>query len=97
MHVITKRRLKEFWHKYPDAETSLLHWYVVAKQAIWHNFAEIKEFFATADQVGSCTIFNISGNKYRLIVRIEYKWEKIYVRQVLTHSEYDKGKWKDEC
>ncbi len=53
--------------------------------------------FPNADSVGECTVFNIDGNKYRLITKINYKTKIVYIRFVLTHLEYDKDKWKDDC
>lgn len=97
MHVITKRRLVEFWQRHPDAQPSLEYWYALTKDAKWLSFAEIRQMFPSADLVGKCTVFNIGGNKYRLIARIEHRWQKVYVRFVLTHAQYDRGKWKNDC
>jgi mRNA interferase HigB len=58
---------------------------------------QVKRVYPHADLVGRCTVFNIKGNQYRLITKIEYRIQRIYVNQVLTHAEYDEGKWKDEC
>ena len=71
-----------------------MHWYRVAKRARWANLAEIRADFRSADSVAGYTVFNIAGNKYRLIVVIQYRWQVIYIRQILTHSEYDRGRWK---
>jgi len=56
----------------------------------------VKQDFPSADQVQRLTIFNIGGNNYRLIVRIEYAQQKVYIRSIVTHAEYDKGRWKDD-
>jgi len=58
------------------------------------NFASLRSVFPSADQVGDLTVFNIGGNKYRLIASVHFNRDKIYVRHVLTHLEYDKGEWK---
>ncbi len=58
------------------------------------NFAQLRETFPHADQVGKFTVFNIGGNKVRLIAAVHYNRNKIYIRHVLTHQEYDVGKWK---
>ncbi len=71
-----------------------MHWYRVAKLARWRNLAEVRGDFPHADSVGVFTVFNISGNKIRLIAVIKYRWQVLYIRHILTHSEYDKGKWK---
>jgi mRNA interferase HigB len=90
------RRLREFWENHASAKKPLQAWYVHAKQAQWQNLAEVKQDFPSADQVQRFTIFNIGGNNYRLIVRIEYAQQKVYIRSIVTHAEYDKGRWKDD-
>jgi len=97
LRVISKRRLREFWQRNPDAETPLRVWYSVSRRVIWRNPAEMKRDFPSADLVGKCTVFNIKGNDYRLIVKIEYAKQTIYIKHVLSHKEYDKEKWKDGC
>ena len=67
MHVITRKRLNEFADKHPEARSSLDHWYQVAKHNDFSNFAQLRETFPSADQVGKVTVFNIGGNKVRLI------------------------------
>ena len=68
----------------------------MAEVAEWESFADVRETRADADQVGKFTVFDIGGNKYRLIAVIHFNRGMVYVRHVLTHAEYDKGKWKDE-
>lgn len=96
MHIITFTRLKEFYEKYPDAEPSLRTWYKITALSQWHSFVEVRSCFNTADSVGQLTVFNIAGNKYRLIVYIDYQFKKVFIRHVLTHSEYDTDKWKND-
>ena len=96
MHIITKSRLTEFWRKHPDAESSLRAWFSVAKKARWASIADVRAVYPKADRIGNLTVFDISGNKYRLIVEIAYQLGRIYIRHVLTHSEYDRGRWKRE-
>ncbi len=96
MHILTKRRLKDFWQQHSDAETSLQHWYTLTNRLQWENFVQLRQTFPSADQVGKLTVFNIGGNKYRLIARVEYIFKRVYVREILTHSEYDKGNWKND-
>jgi mRNA interferase HigB len=67
MHVITRKRLNEFAKKYPDAQSSLGRWYAIMRKTRFLNFAQLREFFPHADQVGKFTVFNIAGNKVRLI------------------------------
>ena len=69
-------------------------WYRVANKATWHSLSEVRNAFPHADAVGDKTVFNIKGSKYRLIVQILYDKGIIYIRDLLTHAEYDKGNWK---
>jgi mRNA interferase HigB len=96
MHIIARTRLQEFWVNHADAETSLRLWYERTKQAQWENFIQVREVFSSADEVGKLTVFNIGGNKYRLIALVKYKYKKVYIRNILTHAEYDKGDWKND-
>jgi len=95
MHVITRKRLNVFADKYPETRAALAHWYKVVKRYHFSSFAELRTHFPSADQVGKLTVFNIGGNKVRLIAAIHYNRRKLYIRAVLTHAEYDQGKWKE--
>ena len=94
MHVITRKRLNEFADKYPETRNALAHWHQVVKQNNFNSFAQLRSAFPSADQVGKLTVFNIGGNKVRLIAAIHYNRRKVYIRAVLTHKEYDEDKWK---
>ena len=96
MHVISKKKLREFWEEHPRAKSALEGWHQVAKNAEWETFLDVRQTFNTADQVGRFTVFDIGGNKFRLIAVIHFNRQKLYVRHVLTHAEYDEKKWKDE-
>ncbi|MCP4357597.1 MAG: type II toxin-antitoxin system HigB family toxin [Chloroflexi bacterium] len=96
MHIISKKVLREFWEVHPNAERPLRSWFTQVKKAQWHNFAELRQDFPSADLVGRLTVFNIGGNNYRLITRVEYRQKRVYVRSLLTHAEYDRGWWKDD-
>lgn len=95
MHIITRGRLLEFSAIHPTAEAGLEHWYRVMKRTDFGSLAELRQVFPHADQVGRLTVFNISGNRYRLIVAIHYNRRRVYVRHVLTHAAYDRGEWKE--
>jgi mRNA interferase HigB len=97
MKVISKRRLREFWREYPSAEQPLLSWYEIVKKAEWKNFSDVRESFRHADVYRDCVIFDIGGNKFRLITKIRYKKKRVYIRFVLTHPDYDKDLWKEDC
>lgn len=96
MHVITRLRLTEFWQKHPNAQSSLQAWYKLVSSARWKNLVEVKKVFPSADLVGNFVVFNISGNNYRLIALIDFKFQKVFVRHVLTHADYDKDNWKKD-
>jgi mRNA interferase HigB len=90
MRVISKKVLKEFWLKYPQSEASLRAWFAEAEKVEWETPQDIKKHFRSADFLkNNRVIFNISGNKYRLIVSINYSFKIVYVRFIGTHSEYD--------
>jgi mRNA interferase HigB len=97
LRIISKKRLREFWQENPDAENPLLVWYNITRRAIWGNPADMKRDFSYADLAGKCTIFDIKGNDYRLIVKIEYAKQLVFIKDVLSHTDYDKGRWKDGC
>jgi len=91
--------LRGFWARHPAAETSLKHWYRVVKAAQWSSFAEVRKTLGTTDTYTkgnrSCVIFNVGGNRYRIIAAINYRIQTVFVGWVLTHAEYSKDKWKD--
>lgn len=95
MHIITRKRIIDFAGKYPDCGNALESWYRIIKHSTISNFAELREIFPSADHVEGFTVFNIGGNKARLIAAIHYNTQRLYIRHILTHSEYDKNKWKE--
>jgi len=95
MHIITRKRLNEFAANHPNAKPGLIHWYRTLKPMTIRSFAELRTRFPSADQVGKLTVFNIGGNTARLIVAMHYNRQKVYIRAVLTHDEYDDGTWKE--
>ena len=99
MRVISKRRLREFWQQETAARSPLEGWFRVVndKQMTWSAFHDVRATFGNASLVGNCTVFNIGGNKFRLVVKINYRTHNVFVRTVLTHGEYDKGNWKADC
>lgn len=93
MHVISRKALQQFWLQYPDSQPSLSRWYKIVEQNNFASFSEVRLTFPSADKVGNLIVFNISGNKYRLIASIHFNRSKVYIRYVLTHAEYDRGAW----
>lgn len=90
MHVISRKALIAFWEEFPDAEGPQRAWFKEASDAQWQNPAEMKEKYGNASIVGNCTVFNIHGNDYRLVVWINYVTQRVFVRWVGTHKDYDK-------
>lgn len=96
MHIITKTPINEFVKKYPETQSALEKWYKIVETSNFLNFGELKKTFPSVDKYDKFTIFNVGGNKVRLVVAIHYNTGKIYIRHVLTHSEYDTDKWKND-
>jgi mRNA interferase HigB len=94
VRVITKRAILRFGKKHPDAWAPLMNWYRITRRAKWRNLADVRIDFAHADVVGRRTVFNIHGNDYRLIARVNYRTRKVFVLYILTHTEYSQGDWK---
>lgn len=101
MRVISKSRIREFWESpgRQDAEGPLRAWYthVNHRSVTWQSWSDVKCDYPSASLVGSCVIFNIGGNKYRLVTRVLYASQKVFILKSMTHREYDNEKWKDEC
>lgn len=94
MHVISRKRLKEAAQGHADLESPLDIWFHIAKRAIWKNIADVRQTYPSADPVLKYTVFNIKGGAYRLITEINYRTKRVFIRHVLTHREYDEGRWK---
>jgi len=95
LNVISFRRIREFTSTHRDAGLSLKAWFTTVKKSRWHNLAEVKQVYPTADVVARYTVFNIKGNKYRLVTRIVYRTQTVFIVAIMTHAEYDLGKWKE--
>ena len=101
MRIIALKTLKAFWDRHPHAEEALRLWYKTTQKARWANFMKVRETFRSADTAkvrsgNTAVIFDIGGNKYRLITSIHYDSCRVFAMLVLTHKEYDKSKWKDQ-
>ncbi len=91
MRIIAKKALREFWLRHPNAEEPLLAWYREVEQEDWDTPAKVKAKYRSASIVGgNRVVFNIKGNDYRLVVRINYAYRVVYIRFVGTHAEYDR-------
>jgi len=94
VRIIAKSRLVELGKRHANCANALDAWHRVAVAATWTNLSEVRRAYPSADAVGNKTVFNIKGNTYRLITAIHYDTGIIYIRELLTHAEYDKGDWK---
>lgn len=86
--------MREFWEKYPDSQTPLRRWFKLISKNSFNNIVELRSVTPSADIVDDLIVFNIGGNKYRLITSIHFNRAKVYIRNVLTHDQYSKGGWK---
>jgi mRNA interferase HigB len=96
MHVISRKQLREFCRSHADACEALDDWFVTANLSSWSRLTDVQSIYPKAEAVSNFTVFNIKGNKYRLIASINYEKQVIYIKYVLTHAEYDKDKWKND-
>ena len=95
MHIISRKLLKKFWEKYPDSQSALVRWFRIMGKTDFATFNDLRQTFPSADMVGKLIVFNIGGNKYRLIASVHFNRSKVYIRHVLTHAEYDQEVWKE--
>lgn len=93
MHIISQKRIWEAKMKYPALSSALDGWYRIIKKNRFNHFSELKKCFNSVDKVGSYFIFDIGGNKLRLIANIHFQRQKVYIRFVLSHKDYDKQVW----
>ena len=101
MRVIKRLPLDHFAEKYPRARQPLTYWYTGARRARWRNFADVRKTFGSTDQVrvssgATVLVFDIGGNKFRLVAGVSYEKQKLYVLRVMTHVEYGTGLWKQQ-
>ena len=96
MRVIAERPLRQFWTRHREAEKPLKAWLWICKNSNFENFGQLRRTFGSVDKVGKFVVFDIGGNKFRLIVVVHFNRKRIYVRAVLTHEDYDQDHWKNE-
>lgn len=94
MRIISRKALREFARKHPDSRSALDAWFQIMRRSVFDSFSALRRVFPSADKVGDKIVFNIGGNKYRLVTAIHFNRDKVYIRYVLTHKEYDRGAWK---
>jgi mRNA interferase HigB len=94
MRVISKRPIREFWERHPESKPALEEWFCKVSQLVAASFPDLRRTFGSADYVDGYTLFDIGGNKYRIATIIHYDKQRLYVRQVMTHSEYNRNDWR---
>jgi mRNA interferase HigB len=94
MHVVSHKAIRLFSAKHPDAREALDRWYRVARRADWESFPDVKQTFNAADFVAPYIVFDIGGNKYRLVAEINFRKKVLFIRSILTRKDYEKGAWK---
>lgn len=94
MRVISKSPIRKFWERHPEARSALEEWFRKVNQQSETSFPELRKTFGTADYVDGYTLFDVGGNKYRIATVIHYDKQRLYVRQVMTHAEYDRNDWR---
>ena len=92
--MISRKAIREFSEQHPDSAPSLSNWLHTTRKAKWQTFAQLRTDFGSADQVGRRTVFDIGGNKYRLIPRVNYRTQRVFILYILKHTEYSKWEWK---
>lgn len=92
MHLISNKMLLAFAAKHPAASEPLRAWRKIIESRVFVGFADLKSAFHATDKVGDYYVFNVGGNKYRLVTTIRFESKKVFVREILTHKEYDT--WK---
>ena len=95
MHIITRKRITEAAEKHPECASALNGWYQVMRVAEVSCHADLKRVFNSVDRVGKLFVFDVGGNKLRLIAAIHFNTGKVFIRAVLTHREYDKNLWRE--
>lgn len=94
MRIISKKPIREFWQCHPESKSALEEWFHKVSQLSAKSFVELRNTFNSADYVEGYTVFDVGGNKYRIATVVHYDKQRLYVRQVMTHAEYDKNYWR---
>jgi len=95
MRIVSRRAIREAAAEHPEWGASLKAWYKITRNANWDNFADVRSSWRNSDVAGRFVVFDVSHNKCRLIATIKYRWRMVYIRQILTHAEYDRKEWQN--
>jgi mRNA interferase HigB len=96
MHIISIKKLRDFWKEHPTSERPLRAWYTITSKQEFGSYQEVKKVFSSADRVRNFTIFDVGGNNFRIIAAIHYNRKKVFIREVFTHAQYDKWNKSEE-
>lgn len=94
MRIISKKPLREFWERHPESKPLIEEWFKKISNCQAASFPVLRQTFGTADYVDGFTIFDVGGNRYRIASVIHYDKQRVYIRQVMTHAEYDRNSWR---
>lgn len=100
MRIISEKTTRRYYRENPESETAMREWIRQVRRADWSNFLDVRNTFNHADVFKKCVIFDVGGNKYRIIGKVEYRKHLVFIKRTLTHAEYDfkYGKlWKADC
>lgn len=97
MRVISRKALRTYWEQHPSTEDVFTDFYLRLKRLDAGTFVELRQTFPSADMIGDCIVFNVGGNNFRVIVHVDFDVQIVWIRFVLSHAEYDRGKWKADC
>ena len=94
MRVISRRAIREFTERWPDAASPLHHWANLVESSHWNTPIDVRRTMNTVDFVEDLVVFDVGGNKYRLIAFVHYRRQAVFIKNILTHKDYDTGAWK---
>jgi len=97
MRIIGTEHVETVCQKHSASRRHFDRWLQTVDAATWNKWADVKQTYARASKAGLCVVFDVQGGAYRIITRIDYDFQVVFVLHTLTHAEYDKGKWKNEC
>ncbi len=97
MRIIGTEHIEGFCRKRPAIRRHFDRWLQTVEAANWRKWADVRQTYARASKTGLCVVFDVQGGSFRVIARIDYEFQAVSVLHVLTHQQYDQGKWKDEC
>ncbi len=97
MRVISRKAFRTFSGLHPESEEVFNDFFHKLRRVDARSFTELRQTFSSADILSDCIVFNVGGNNYRVIAHLDFSIQALWVRYVLTHAEYDRGKWKSDC